>query len=245
MKTLSHMQQALIFIPILAISLFTLYFYYATADTQRHNEVDLPIIQGVVLQEPKRLAEIELMDHHGKLVNRDYFIGKWHVIAYGYTHCPDICPTTLFTLSQFADLLKVNEHAIDTQFVFYTVDPQRDTQEILAEYIHYFSKEFVAVRANSLITAAVFQQSLGINVEINGESTGDYLNRAGQYEKTSKINEQYYQVNHGLAILLINPKVELQAVFLPEVTKHGVTLFTSDSLYQDYLKVIKYYQQLL
>jgi len=241
MKTLSHVQQALIFIPILAISLFTLYFYYVSADTQRYNDVELPIIQGVVLQEPKRLAEIELMDHDGKLVNRDYFIGKWHVIAYGYTHCPDICPTTLFTLSQFADLLKVNEQDLDTQFVFYTVDPQRDTQEILAQYIDYFSEEFVAVRANSLIKAKVFQQNLGINVDI----TGDSVTSAGQHKRAEKITEQYYQVNHGLAIFLINPKAELQAVFLPEVTEHGVTLFTSDSLYHDYLKVIKYYQQSL
>jgi len=244
-KKLPSWQQALAILPILVIMASTVYFYRLTTNTYAHNGVELPKIQGVVLKTAQQLTDIQLTNHQGQVVNRDYFLGGWHFITYGYTHCPDICPTTLFTLTQLADLLSTNHKNLDTRFTFYTVDPDRDTQQILTQYIHYFSEKFVAMRANSLANAEIFQQSLGIKVEIiNGyENNSDKRTIKKELTIPAEKNEPFYQVNHGLTLLLINPDAELQAVFLPKKTALDIKIFSSEVLYHDYLKIIKYYQQ--
>ncbi len=245
MKTLSKSPQILILLPIFVVIISTIYVYRLVTNTARNSSVELPKIQGVILKSAQQLADTRLTDHQGQAVNRDYFLGKWHFIAYGYTQCPDICPTTLFTLVQLADLLSTSHEKIDTQFIFYTVDPDRDSQEILSQYIHYFSDKFVAVRANTSINAEIFQHSLGIKVYITNGYINDDDKQTIKVEQTVKVknNEPPYQVDHGLAIFLINPEAELQAVFFPEITERGMKNFTSDVLYRDYLKVIEYYKQ--
>lgn len=244
-KNKSNKPQALILLPILVVMVATVFFYRLTANTNSHSGIELPKIQGVILKEAQRLTNIQLTNHLGQTINQDYFIGKWHFITYGYTQCPDICPSTLFTLTQLADLLNASNAQLETQFIFYTIDPDRDSQAILAQYIHYFSEEFVAVRAKTSQAAQNFQQGLGIKVEISRT----YANKTDKHaiknqDGISAAKEQpFYQVSHGLTILLINPAAELQAVFIPEITEFGINSFTRDILYRDYLKVIKYYQQ--
>jgi protein SCO1/2 len=240
-----HSQQALILIPILVIIVFSIYIFRLTTSTYLQNNAQLPLVQGFVLKDAQQLTSIELTDHRGMPVNRDYFLGKWQFISYGYTQCPDICPTTLLTLIQLDDMLSTNHENLETQFVFYTVDPDRDSQKILAQYIHYFSENFVAVRANNSADARSFQQSLGIKVEITRGDINDIKRNMIKDEYVSSASQKdfLYQVSHGLAILLINPDAELQAVFLPEITELGINFFTPNMLYKDYLKVINYYQQ--
>jgi len=237
-------QRALILLPILVIIAAVIYIFRLTDNSHFHSDGELPTIQGFVLKEAQQLTNIQLTDHQGMPVNRDYFLGKWRFIAYGYTQCPDICPTTLLILTQLADLLSESHENLETQFVFYTVDPYRDSQKILAEYIHYFSEKFVAVRANNSADARSFQQNLGIKVEI----TRSYIDEAdknvieSKHSQIAPKSDLFYQVNHGLAIFLINPDAELQAVFLPKITELGIKGFTPNMLYRDYLKVINYYQ---
>jgi protein SCO1/2 len=245
MNKLSHSQQVLILLPILVSIASALYIFHLTANRYFDNDEELPKIQGFVLNEAQQLTNIQLTDHQGMPVNSDYFLGKWQFISYGYTQCPDICPTTLLILTQLADLLSASHDNIETQFIFYTIDPDRDSQKILAQYINYFSKNFVAVRANNLADAKSFQQSLGIKVEI----TRGYINDTKktiskkQHVITATKNDFFYQVSHGLGIFLINPDAKLQAVFLPKTTELGIKFFTPNMLYHDYLKVINYYQQ--
>jgi len=245
MNKLSHPQQVLILLPILVIIASAIYIFHLTANSYFHNDRELPKIQGFVLNEAQQLTNIQLTDHQGMPVNSDYFLGKWHFISYGFTQCPDICPTTLLTLTQLADLLSASHENIETQFVFYTIDPDRDSQKILTQYINYFSTNFVAVRANNSADAESFQQSLGIKVEI----TRGYINDTKKNISKKKHiiiatkNNFFYQVSHGLAIFLINPDAKLQAVFLPKTTELGIKFFTPHMLYHDYLKVINYYQQ--
>jgi len=249
MKTLSNnksnWQQALILLPILIVVVATVYFYRLTTETGFQTSIELPKIHGVILKEAQLLTKVQLSNHLGQAINHDYFIGKWHFITYGYTQCPDICPTTLFTLTQLADLLSISNDKLDTQFDFYTIDPDRDSQAILSQYIHYFSDKFVALRAQTSQDAQNFQQILGIKVEI----TRAYANRTAQHviKNEDQISvskgEPLYQISHGLTILLINPEAKLQAVFMPEITELGMNSFTAEVLYRDYLKVIKYYQQ--
>jgi protein SCO1 len=87
---------------------------------------------------------LSLTDHTGKLRNMNDFKGKVVVLFFGYTHCPDVCPTTMSDLKQTMKLL--GDKANDVQVLFVTVDPERDTQEVLAQFVPGFDARFIGLR---------------------------------------------------------------------------------------------------
>lgn len=84
-----------------------------------------------------------LVDHNGDKIGLDRFHDKIVLIAWGYTNCPDVCPTTLAMLSGVMDGL--GEDAGNVQVLFVTVDPERDTPERLKSYVPFFNKKFIGV----------------------------------------------------------------------------------------------------
>lgn len=90
---------------------------------------------------PRQLA---LIDHNGRAVNLATFKGKLVVLFFGYTHCPDVCPTTLSDMAQAMRLMPP-EAAAKVQVLFASVDPQRDTPEILKAYVPYFHPDFLGL----------------------------------------------------------------------------------------------------
>jgi len=191
----------------------------------------VPAIQGVVLSQAKKITAFSLQTHDNKLFTQQSLVGKWHFIAYGYSQCPDICPMTLLSLSTLAHVIKNNEslppRVKTTQFVFFTVDPQRDTTALLASYINYFHDDFIAVRNNN-IAVNDFEQSLGIKALV----------------KTPDDNNDSYSVSHSVSILLTNPEGKLQAVFFPDKTLSAARHFDSEKLYQDFLTIVNYYEKI-
>lgn len=87
---------------------------------------------------------LSLTDHTGKLRSMNDFKGKVVVLFFGYTHCPDVCPTTMSDLKQTMKLL--GDKADDIQVLFVTVDPERDTQEVLAQFVPGFDPRFIGLR---------------------------------------------------------------------------------------------------
>lgn len=94
-----------------------------------------------------------LTDHTGcRLASAD-FLGKAVVVFFGYTQCPDICPTTLTTMKEAMRLLGPDADRV--QVLFISVDPERDTQEILAGYLPWFDQRFLGLRADPDTTREV------------------------------------------------------------------------------------------
>ena len=89
------------------------------------------------------LSKIKLVDQNGKAFNQQSLNQKPSLLFFGFTHCPEICPTTLSELSNVVDNLK--NKIKPTNIIFVTVDPQRDTQEYLKDYIQYFKGNVIAV----------------------------------------------------------------------------------------------------
>lgn len=89
------------------------------------------------------LSKITLVDQNGKAFNQQSLNQKPSLLFFGFTHCPEICPTTLSELSNVVDNLK--NKIKPTNIIFVTVDPQRDTQEYLKDYIQYFKGAVIAV----------------------------------------------------------------------------------------------------
>ncbi len=87
---------------------------------------------------------LALTDHNGRPVTLDTFKGKVIVLFFGYTHCPDVCPTTLSDMAAALKLM-VPEDAARVQVLFASVDPERDTPETLRAYVPYFHPSFLGL----------------------------------------------------------------------------------------------------
>lgn len=91
--------------------------------------------------------QLQLTDHHGQLRNLTDFHGKAIVLFFGYTSCPDVCPTTL---ARFAEVMKtLGEEAERVQVLFVTLDPERDSAARLAEFVPWFHPSFIGLRGDS------------------------------------------------------------------------------------------------
>jgi protein SCO1/2 len=98
----------------------------------------------------------DLKDHHGQLVKLADFQGKTVLIFFGYTSCPDICPTTL---TRFAGVMKqLGRDADRVQVLFITLDPERDTPERLAGYVPWFHPSFIGLYGDVAATAATARE---------------------------------------------------------------------------------------
>jgi protein SCO1/2 len=86
----------------------------------------------------------DLVDHQGTVRHLSDFNGKVSIIFFGFTQCPDVCPTTLTEIKEVKELLGKDKDKL--QVIFITVDPDRDTQEILAQYVPSFDPSFLGLR---------------------------------------------------------------------------------------------------
>ncbi|MDN4039729.1 SCO family protein [Massilia sp. YIM B02443] len=122
-----------------------------------------------------------LTDHTGKQRTLQDFRGKLVVMFFGYTQCPDVCPTTM---SEMAAVMKeLGPSADDVQVLFVTVDPERDTQELLSHYVPAFDKRFIGLYGNAEQTARVAKEFKVFYAKQPGGDPGSYTvdHTAGSY----------------------------------------------------------------
>lgn len=100
---------------------------------------------------------LALTDHHGVHRTLADFRGKVVVLFFGYTHCPDVCPTTLSDVASALNLM-TPEQAKQVQVLFVTVDPERDTPEMLSQYVPYFNPTFLGLYGTPAETAAAAKE---------------------------------------------------------------------------------------
>ncbi len=150
---------------------------------------------GTLLQPPRPIADFSLDGSDGKPYTRADLGGHWSVLYVGYTHCPDVCPTTLAQLKAVEKDLGTD--AGKARFIFLSVDPERDTPQALGQYTHYFSPDFVAVTAPDAQL-----QALGANLGF-------------VYEKVPGQTPQSYLMDHSSALILIDPQARLAGYLVP------------------------------
>jgi protein SCO1 len=118
-------------------------------------------------------SDFALPDVNGKPRSIKEFAGKAVVVFFGYTQCPDVCPTTLGEIAQAKKLLGPDGDKV--QGVLVTVDPERDTPEILKAYVGNFGPDFVALRGTPEQTAAVAKDFKVYFKKVEGKQPGAYL----------------------------------------------------------------------
>lgn len=123
----------------------------------------------------------QLTDHDGRTRTLQDFRGKAVVVFFGYTHCPDVCPTTLSEIAEAKRLLGPDGARV--QGVFVTVDPQRDTPEMLKAYMAGFGPDFVALRGTPEQLAEVAKEYKIYYKKVDGKTPDSYTmdHSAGSY----------------------------------------------------------------
>ena len=149
---------------------------------------------AIVLPAPTPLPEFTLVDQAGGSVTRATFRDRWSLVFFGFTHCPDICPTTLQVLAAARDSLRAAGHRPLPRIVLVSVDPERDTPEVMGRYVNYFGDNNLGVTGD-LAELTRLTAALGIYFQ---KQAGDGDN---------------YAVDHSAAVLLVNPEGSLHALF--------------------------------
>ena len=195
---------------LMVIIPLSLGIFFSLVVNQKQGSLDG--VSATVLPEAKALPEFSLEDHRGRAFTNESLRGQWSFVFFGYTHCPDVCPTTLTLLNQVDQALKKETDIELPKTIFISVDPGRDTVTQLAEYIPYFNSEFTGV-TGSLENLQVLTKSLGI-----------------AFGKEGDTESEDYEVFHSSRIMLIDPEARLKALFS---SPHDVKIIV-----EDYIKII-------
>ena len=160
----------------------------------------------------KQVPDFQLQDVNGAPLTQAVFEDHWSVVFFGYTHCPDVCPITLQVMKNVVKKL-TEEGKEAPQVVFVTVDPIRDTAEIMKNYISFFSEDFVGITGELNDVHAV-TKTLGIVASFTA----------------NKEDPDNYIVDHTASLLLIDPEKRVRAKISPP--------HVADTIAEDFLAII-------
>jgi protein SCO1/2 len=164
--------------------------------TRSAERTALPELRAAVAYPaPRPLPDFSLVRSDGRPLTLADWKGHWTVAFFGFTHCPDICPTTLATFKQVWNQLDPATRA-RVRFDFISVDPQRDTPELLRQYVGYFNPEFVAATG--------------------GDAELTKLTRAlGLLYTRGQPVDGNYSVDHSASAVIIDPDGRQAGLFRP------------------------------
>lgn len=161
-------------------------------------DAPLPLSNGTWLPEPRAIAAFAVNDVSGRRFDNTSLRGRPHLLFFGFTYCPDVCPTTLATLSELYRT-RTQDGLPDFGVLFVTIDPQRDTAANLRQYLDAFSHDFEGLRGE---TAA----------------TGPLLKSLGAIAVRQDLPDGNYTMDHTAAIYLLDAEGRYRAVFTPPFT---------------------------
>ncbi|MDG2461478.1 MAG: SCO family protein [Luminiphilus sp.] len=167
--------------------------------------------------EPRPLAEFILVDDEKGVFDHKSLESHWSFIFFGFMYCPDICPTTLYDLSQVKrDILALGIAEDDIQFVFISVDPKRDKAAQIKRYVQYFDPSFLGA-TGSIGQLTNLTRQLGAPFRAEAETAQDV-----------------YEVTHSSAVYLVDPLGRYSGIISPpflatEVAAQFQTLYLKDA----------------
>lgn len=162
----------------------------------------LPALSAAkVIDSPRALPPFQLQSASGP-ITADQLKGHWTVVFVGFTHCPDVCPTTLTDMARAQALWDAAGLKAKPRLLFVSIDPERDTPEKIAEYAAYFHKDtLTATAAEPQLTE--FARSLGL-----------------VYMKVPQGDS--YTMDHSSTLVLLNPKAEFAGIIRPPLKPEAV-----------------------
>ena len=161
-------------------------------------DAPVPLSNGTWLPEPRVIAPFTLNDVSGSPFDNASLRGRPHLLFFGFTYCPDVCPNTLATLTELYRT-RVQDRLPDFGVLFVTVDPQRDTAANLRQYLDAFSHDFQGLRGEPAATEPL-------------------LKSLGAIALRQDLPDGNYTMDHTAAIYLLDAEGRYRAVFTPPFT---------------------------
>jgi protein SCO1/2 len=158
-----------------------------------------PLKNAVLYPTPRAIPDFTLSQVNGRPLTLADWRAHWNVVYIGYTTCPDVCPTTLATFKTAWRDLQKQKQADDVRFDFVSVDPQRDTPELLAKYVSFFSPDFIAATGSDE-QLTPFTRNLGLIYSRSTDANGNI------------------EVDHSGSAVIVDPQGQLIGMFRPPFT---------------------------
>ena len=158
------------------------------------------LINGLYLFEsPKQISDFTFLSANENQFTKSDLIGKWTLMYFGFTRCPDECPTTMYQISKLLKVLREKEFPLDNkQWVLVSIDPERDSPNDIDKYAKGFDKDFIGVSNVRPMLLSLATQ-LSVNNVMPGENPNDHS----------------HLDNHLNNIILLNPAGEFVGIFRP------------------------------
>ena len=185
-----------IFILLILFSITGLFTYFQSLPSLLEKKPSL--ITGKILVRPMEIDNFELIDQNNEAFNKKSLEGGWTVLFFGYTNCPDVCPTTIYKLAEIKNGIKEDLPSANFNTVLVTLDPDRDSSERLDEYIGYFDETMLGV-TGTYENIQSFTSSLSVF-----------------YQRINK--EEGYDFNHTASIFVFDKDGSLFATMSPANT---------------------------
>lgn len=163
----------------------------------------------------RALPDFALYDHQGETFDKSRLQDHWTLAFVGYTYCPDICPTTMAELKRVYPELKTIDSEHPLQVWFLSVDPKRDTQERLNEYIQFFNPEFVAASGEHKDLFPLVR-SMGM-----------------MYALADNTSDPNYLVDHSASVVVIDPQANVIGRFKPELKPGELAISDGEQMLAD------------
>ncbi len=190
--------------------------------SQDTKDIKPAVIQGAIYPVARNILDFDLLDQDSHKFSKNSLLDHWSLIFIGYTHCPDVCPTTLAVLNQ-VDGFMLEQSIVPPQIIFLSIDPERDTPDIMKPYINYFNKKFVAL-TGELSEVKKFTQQLNAVYRKAEGASGD-------------INNDDYLMDHSSALMLINPEGNLQSILTaPHTPANIIDSIINSQMYYEAIK---------
>lgn len=186
----------IIFILLILTGITGLFTYFQSLPSLLEKKPTL--VSGKILARPMEIDRFELIDQKNEVFNNKSLEGGWTVLFFGYTNCPDVCPTTIYKLAEIKNELKEDLSSTSFNTVLVTLDPDRDSTDRLEEYIGYFDESMLGV-TGTYENIQSFTSSLSVF-----------------YQRINK--EEGYDFNHTASIFVFNKDGSLFATMSPANT---------------------------
>jgi protein SCO1/2 len=176
------------------------------------------LVNGLFLfEKPKQISDFEFFSSNNSSFTKSDLIGKWTLMYFGFSRCPDECPTTMYQLSKLIKVLKEKNYQLDNkQWILVSIDPERDSPEIIDTYAKGFDEDFMGVSNTRPMLLSLATQ-LSVNNVMPSNSQG---------------MEHKHLDSHANNIILLNPDGDFAGIFRPPFDISRLSL-TYQSVTQD------------
>ena len=179
--------------------------------------VPVPVTESAtILPQPRELPPLDLVDQDDRPLPRDFLRDRWTLVFFGFTQCPDVCPTTLTTLAQMKKQLADLPAGQQPRVLLVSVDPERDTPAILKPYVTFFDPSFQGATGTLTATTAAATAFSVPFAKVPLPSGG-------------------YTMDHGAGLFIVSPAGALAAYSSPPLD--------ATVLARDYRKVVQYFEE--